>query len=131
MTNSSKSKLKVRALEEHKPLFVVDVERAEVLLKELSHIGQDFGHKAIEFEEILEFPALRAFRAGEAIDPNLGALLKCFHTSLSDWLMRQLKERDEAITAMKGAIAALRLLRTMRNEKEAMDTAGQAHTSEA
>ena len=39
--------------------------------------------------------------------------------------MRQLKGRDEAITAIKGAVAALRLLRTIRNEKEAVDTASQ------
>jgi len=113
-SSARKPKQNIRALKEHKPELRIDVEKAESLLKELDNLGHAFSHKALEFEELLEAPFWSATRVGEAIDPNLGKLLESFKASLSDQLMRVLRGRDEGIEAMKGAVAALRLLRSMR-----------------
>ena len=111
-----KPKPKVRALKEHKPYMRIDVEKAESLLKELTSIAKNFNSKMIEFRDVLYGPVWNAVTKGESINSDLGELLGALRGYISDYTMQTVRGEDRAIAAMKGSVAALRLLRTMREK---------------
>ena len=116
-----KPKPKVRALKEHKPYMRIDVEKAESLLKDLRRIAENFNRKMIDFQDVLHGPIWNAATKGESINSDLGEILGALRGYISDYTMQTVRGEDRAIEAMKGAVAAFRLLRTMREKNTTLE----------
>ncbi len=118
---STRPKPKVRALKEHKPRLYVDIEQAGTLLKETAELNRKLLCAQDKFMDLVRWPVGRAAMADD-IDADVKAMLKAVEDSMSHFLMRSVRQRDEAENLMTAALAGLRILRAQR-QKPAQEAA--------
>ncbi len=112
-TSPRKPKPKVRALKEHKPRLYVDVEQAGALLKETAELNRKLLCAQDKFMDLVRWPVSRAVMA-DGIDADVKDMLDAVKDSMSAFLMRSARQRDEAENLMTAALASLRILRAHR-----------------
>lgn len=120
--SSRKPRPKVRALKDHDPLFRLDIEKAEGLLREMSAMEREEYRIFSEFVDLLRCPLARAAGMGTT-EAEAKDMLESLQRALSDFLMGMVKQRDEARHLMAAAVAAMRLYRTRRAKADVLPQA--------
>lgn len=110
-----KPRPKVRALKEYKPRLHVDLELAESLLQEMAAINRKALRVYDQFTDIVKWPVYHAAIA-DGIDSDVKTLLDATRNSLSDFVARSARQREEASNLMAVALSGLRILRANRHK---------------
>jgi len=115
-TSPRKPKPKVRALKAHTPRLHVDLELAESLLQEMAAINRKALRIYDQFTDIVKWPVYHGALV-EGTDADVKALLDATRNSLSDFVARSSRQRDEATNLMAVALSGLRILRANRQKQ--------------
>ena len=120
--SSRKPRPKVRALKDHEPLFHLDIEKAEGLMREMSAMEREEYRIFSEFVDLIRWPLARAAGTGTT-EAEAKDMLESLERVMSDFLMGMVKQRDEARHLMAAAVAAMRLYRTRQMKADGLPQA--------